>query len=180
MKSKPGYVALLRGINVGGHHKVPMQDLRRELGKINLNNTVTLLNSGNVLFDSDEDDLENKISTHLEEAFGFQIPTLVWESEMIRALLEDNPFTDIKVTKDIRLYVSFLKEEVDTGLTLPWKSPDASHQIIGKRGKTVFSVVDVSLALTPKAMNTLEKFYGKDITTRNWNTIERIGKVFSA
>lgn len=178
MKSNQRYIALLRGINVGGHHKVPMQDLRRELSMINLTNIVTILNSGNVVFDSDEDDLENKISTHLEMVFGFQISTLVRESEVISEMIEDNPFKGIEPAKEIRLYASFLKEEVDSGLTLPRQSPDGSFRIIASKRKTVFSVLDLSRSKTAKAMNTLEKIYGKNITTRNWNTIERIAKTF--
>ena len=176
MESKGKYVAFLRGINVGGHHKVPMADLRAELKKINLKNVITLLNSGNVLFESDEKNLENKISEHLEKTFGFQIPIIIRKSEIILGMLNDNPFKDIKITKDIRLYVSFSQKEVSTELVLPWKSADESYKIIEKTDKTIFSVLDLSISKTPKAMEALEKYYGKGITTRNWNTIKRIGK----
>ena len=47
---KEKYVGFLRGINVGGHHKVPMAELSKELKKLNFENVVTLLNSGNVVF----------------------------------------------------------------------------------------------------------------------------------
>jgi uncharacterized protein (DUF1697 family) len=53
------YVAFLRGINVGGHHKVPMADLRKELGKLDFKNSVTLLNSGNIKFETIPDKLES-------------------------------------------------------------------------------------------------------------------------
>ena len=46
------YVALLRGINVGGHHKVPMAELRKELENLGFTNIVTILNSGNVIFET--------------------------------------------------------------------------------------------------------------------------------
>ena len=174
MRSKGKYVAFLRGINVGGHHKVPMADLKAELKKINLNNIITLLNSGNVLFESDENNLEHKVSEHLEKVFGFPIPIIIRKSEMIVEILNNDPFKDIIISKDIRLYVTFLKNEVLTELTLPWKSLDNSYEIIGKTGKTLFSVLDLSRSKTGNAMDGLEKHYGKEITTRNWNTISRI------
>ena len=83
MKSKKVneiYVAFLRGINVGGHHKVPMADLRKELEKLDFENVETLLNSGNIIFeaiDDNEENLEKKISLHLEKSFGFPVPSIV-------------------------------------------------------------------------------------------------------
>ena len=59
---------------------------------------------------------------------------------------------------------------------LPWKSSDNSYEIIGKSDKTILSVLDLSVAKTPKAMKAFEKFFGTDSTTRNWKTIERIVK----
>ena len=94
MKSKEKYVAFLRGINVGGHHKVPMIDLRAELEKINLKNSITILNSGNVLFESDEKNLENKISEHLEEKFGFHIPVIINEIIMTVTFIPEFVFRE--------------------------------------------------------------------------------------
>ncbi|MGY8913954.1 MAG: DUF1697 domain-containing protein, partial [Flavobacteriales bacterium] len=48
---KDFYIAFLRGINVGGHHKVPMAVLKTEFEKLGFKNIVTLLNSGNILFE---------------------------------------------------------------------------------------------------------------------------------
>lgn len=177
------YIAFLRGINVGGHHKVPMPELRIELEKLGFENTVTILNSGNVIFGAAKDDSENlekTISGQLEKSFGFPIPTMVRSSEMICELLNADPFKDIKVTKDIRLYVSFLRENIETNLKLPWSSADNSYRILSKENKTILSVLDLSISKTIKAMETLEKNFGKDITTRNWNTLERIEKLLNA
>jgi uncharacterized protein (DUF1697 family) len=180
---KEKYVAFLRGINVGGHHKVPMAELRKEMEKLHFENVVTLLNSGNIVFDAAADDidkLEKTISAHLQKSFGFPIPTIVSTAEMMYGLLSKNPFKDIALTKDIRLYVSFLKNDTETDLPLPWTSDDNSYKIIAVSDKTIISVLDVSISQTPKAMAFLEKHFGSDITTRNWNTIQRIGKKLEA
>lgn len=178
-KRKPikKYIAFLRGINVGGHHKVPMLELRKEIEKLKFENIVTLLNSGNIIFDAIADDVENlesKLSEHLEKSFGFPIPVILRSAEMINGFVIDMPFESVLVTKDIRLYVSFLRRDIETDLALPWLSDDKSYNIICKKYKTIFSILDLSLSQTPKAMGVLEKYYGKDITTRNWNTIKRI------
>ncbi len=178
-KSSQRYVALLRGINVGGHHKLPMADLRNELKELGFENVVTLLNSGNVIFDAGINDLkklEKMISERLEKTFGFPVPAMVRKSKTIHQLYIDAPFQDITITKDIRLYLSFLKKNTPSDLELPWTSSDRSFRILDKRDKTILSVLDLSLSKTPKAMEALEKSFGKDITTRNWKTLERIVK----
>lgn len=74
------YIAFLRGINVGGHHKVPMSELKKEFQKLGFENIVTLLNSGNIIFEGSSNNttsLEQQISTHLENVFGFSILTII-------------------------------------------------------------------------------------------------------
>lgn len=163
---------------MGGHHKVPMAELKIELQKLGCENVVTLLNSGNIIFEAPSENvpnLEMRISTHLEKYFGFSIPTIIRTSKNILDLLEALPFNKIELTKDTRFYVSLLRNNNEGDLKLPWKSLDNSYEIISKQDNTVCSVLDISITKTPKAMSAFEKFYGKDVTTRNWKTIERIG-----
>lgn len=173
------YIALLRGINVGGHHKVPMVQLRLEMEKLGYTEVTTLLNSGNVIFEADSEDgaeIQDNISSHISTVFGFHIPTKVIKAERIMKLTAENPFVNEELNKSIRFYVTFLNKDNENSVPLPWQSKDGSVRIIyGKEG-IVCSVLDLSVSNTPKAMGELEKFYGKQITTRNWNTIIRIGK----
>lgn len=182
MSSRQTYIGLLRGINVGGHHKVPMADLRREMKDLEFKNVKTVLNSGNMIFDGDSDQeavLEEKIATHLQQVFGFGIPVLVQPAEEILALINADPFDDVELTEDIRLYTTFLKEVPEDKLTLPWISEDESFRIIDIREKIICSVLDLSATKTPKGMNSLEQLFGKNITTRNWNTANRIADKLS-
>jgi len=179
MKTKEKYVAFLRGINVGGHHKVPMAQLKEELQNLGLENTQTLLNSGNVIFEATREstsNLEKKITLHLEKAFGFSIPTLIRKASTIQKLLAMQPFREITRTKDIRCYVSLLRKTPDVILEYPWESSDSSYKILEIKDNIIISVLNLSVSKSPKAMESLEKYFGKDITTRNWKTIERIGK----
>jgi len=176
---KAKYIALLRGINVGGHHKVPMAELRAEFEKLGFKNLSTILNSGNIIFEAkteSTDVIENTISRHLENHFHFPIPTIVRTSETIYDLLLSQPFEKVNLNKEIRLYISFLKSDTKPDLKLPWTSEDGSFKIISKRDKNILSILDLSVSQTPKAMEALEKHFGKDITTRNWNTMEKIVK----
>ncbi len=171
------YIALLRGINVGGHHKVPMITLKEELKKIGFNNILTLLNSGNVIFESENtviQEIEEMISTHLEQFFGFKIPVLVRKGSDIVNLVKQQPFSEINITKDTRLYITFLKENNTKSIVTPWASEDQSFQIVGLENNMVYSVLDLSKTKTPKGMEVLEKLFSKEITTRNWNTVVKL------
>ncbi len=174
MVTKKTYVAFLRGINVGGNHKVPMGELRHALEELDFSNVLTILNSGNILFDANNKVSENKISEHLLKVFGFPIPVMIWEYALIAELLQKNPFHNREASKDTRWYVSFLKKNVSNPVPLPWSTDDKSFEIISKKGKAIFSVLDLSKTSTLKGMDNLEVFYGKEMTTRNWNTIVRI------
>jgi len=138
---------------------------------------ITLLNSGNVIFQTkttDTEQLETTISEVLERTFGFLIPTHVRPTSMLMELLASDPFKDINITKNIRCYISFLRNPTTSKAEIPWTSEDLSFKILQVHQKIIVSVLDLSITDTPKAMGALEKMYGKDITTRNWNTLKRI------
>jgi uncharacterized protein (DUF1697 family) len=171
------FVALLRGINVGGKHKVPMAQLRQVLEEMGFTGIKTLLNSGNVIFEAPKNDPEEIISMQLQKSFGFPIPVLVRKAEEIRRIVQSDPFKDIRITQDIRLYITFIKSIPQELLSFPWTSPDGSFHLLGMEDKTVSSILDLSVVKTPDAMAYLEKIFGKNITTRNWNTVIKINSM---
>lgn len=92
----PAYVALLRGINVGGHNILPMQKLRDLLTGIACTNVATYVQSGNAVFQhaAGPARLAGDIATTIEAEFGFQPAVLVLESETFRAIAAGNPYAD--------------------------------------------------------------------------------------
>ena len=99
------YVAFLRGINVGGHKKIKMADLRRGFGSWGFTDVKTLLASGNVAFSAEEtqcDALADSIETGIESTFGFEVGVIVRTIASIRDLVSANPFRDIDVTPRTR------------------------------------------------------------------------------
>src|SRR5690554_3905423 len=168
-------IALLRGINIGGHHKVPMAALRKEMENLGFSKVSTLLNSGNVIFETPEATaLEIKIEAHLNKIFGFSVPVLLRSFEEILGVVKSNPFEAIEVNENTKLYVTFLKNKPKNKLNLPYISKNESFKIIAVGNKMVFSVLDFSKGKTVSGMNNLEQLFGKEITTRNWNTIIKL------
>ncbi|MFK7970524.1 MAG: DUF1697 domain-containing protein [Bacteroidia bacterium] len=175
------FVAFLRGINVGGHHKVPMADLRKEMESLGFQQVTTILNTGNIIFDAadaNEKQLEQKLANHLAGVFGFPIPVMIRSAQAVHDLWESEPFKDIEVTKEIRLYASLLAESPQVDISIPWSNENQSYKILDIKANIILSVLDLAVTKTPKGMEALEKLFGKNITTRNWNTIKRvIGKL---
>ncbi len=172
------YVALLRGINVGGNKKVPMAVLKKALEKEGYENVKTLLASGNVLLDGGEKDaatLRKNLEPLLEKTFDFTIPVIVRTAKELEALAKKNPFKGVKVDDDTRLYVTFLGASKPKGtIKIPYASPDGTFRILLAAKTEVVSVLQLDGTRTVDAMLVLEKEYGKDVTTRNWNTVMKL------
>jgi len=92
-----GYVALLRGINVGGHRKVPMADLRALAEGLGLDGVRTYVASGNLVFSSEsgeESALEAQLESAISDRFGFGVDVIVRGAEHWAALAAGNPFPE--------------------------------------------------------------------------------------
>lgn len=85
------YVALLRGVNVGGNHRVPKAEFQKVLEDLGFRDVVIYINSGNAVFTSEHASKSSEVQAALEKHFGFTIPTLVLSGEKIRAIAEVIP-----------------------------------------------------------------------------------------
>jgi len=147
------YVAFIRGVgpenpNMHGHK------LKEFFEVLGFKNVSTLLSSGNVLFESDQEDkkaLEDLIEDQLPKILGFSKTTIVRTYEQLKNMFTANPFKGVQDVPTSRLNVTFLKN-----------------------GKEVFSSIDTVHIGTVKIMAALEKKHGKEITTRTWKTVAKI------
>ena len=91
------YIALLRGINVGGHKKLKMTDLKLLFEDLGFENVTTYIQSGNVVFSAkDGENLEAKISKEIEKRFGWEVSVLVKTAHELTKILKDCPFDKAK------------------------------------------------------------------------------------
>ncbi|RSK41916.1 DUF1697 domain-containing protein [Mangrovimonas spongiae] len=93
------YIALLRGINVAGQKKIPMAELRELLTKSGFKNVQTYIQSGNVIFESNEENtqqLEGEIHNSIKAHFGFEVPVLVKTPTQLQQIFKDCPFPETK------------------------------------------------------------------------------------
>jgi uncharacterized protein (DUF1697 family) len=178
------YAAFLRGINVGGKSQMKMEELRAVLTSLGFRDVATLLNSGNVVFTADEakaSTLARTIEAALEERFGRKTGVIVRTEREIEALIAADVFSGITVTPNTRLYVTLLGDEGEKGgkapLTLPYASPEGDLRVLRATDGTICSVVTLSPQRgTLDLMKVMEDAYGKNVTTRNWNTMVKVGQ----
>ena len=161
------YVAFLRGINVGGKNLLAMSDLKKAFEDLGFKNVTTLLASGNVLFQAaNAKDLRTKIEKKLKTITGKDINVLLRTRDDLTAL--GDPFKGIKVTPETRLYVTFLSEKPKGNV----RDAPPAFRIVKKTNTEICSVLTLGKeGRTVDLMATLEKDLGKNITTRNWNTV---------
>jgi uncharacterized protein (DUF1697 family) len=172
------YAAFLRGINVGGHKKISMEALRNAFAACGFKNIKTVLASGNVVFESPSNDfraLKQSIEAKIKKTFAMDVRVILRSLEELQSLADANPFAKIKITPQTRLYVTFLSEKPTSKLKIPYESPERDFKIL----RATHSEVCSMLTLSPKrgtvdVMDILEKEFGENITTRNWNTVLRV------
>lgn len=107
------YIALLRGINVGGHKKVPMAELRDLLTNAGFQNVQTYIQSGNVIFQSSKNasELETEIQKLIHSHFGFEVSVIVKNNNELQAIFETCPFSEEKKEDSYFILLSDIPNE---------------------------------------------------------------------
>ena len=172
------YIALLRGINVGGH-TVKMERLRALLTDLGLANVRTYIQSGNVFFESDRTDsdaLAQEIATHLAAQLGYAVPTMLRSVEEVEQHLARNPFAQIGSTPDNRFCIVFTDTPIPADLALPAVSPKGDMEIVGMDGRDAFVVWHLIGGRPPasSAETWLARTLGGRTTTRFFHTTAKI------
>jgi uncharacterized protein (DUF1697 family) len=170
------YVALLSGINVGGH-SVKMDVLRGLFAELGFARVRSYIQTGNVFFESDEADtqaLRTKIERHLSDALGFGATTCLRTVDELEHLLALDPFKGIPVTPDTRLAVTFLAEPVTARLPVPFLTPDGAFELIGMTPTELFVVWHLQDGRPGNSYSLLENKFAVPGTTRFWHTTAKI------
>ncbi len=168
------YAVFLRGINVGGNKKIPMADLKGMLSEMGFTNVRTVLNSGNVFVTGQGEELsklELRIERQIADTFGFPVPVIVRPAERLIKLLAEAPFGNATPDKKIKWLVTLRK---DPGEKLGLTADIEGLELVYEAEDLICSRIDLSRAGTLDAMKLLETRYGKEITTRTWQTLEKL------
>lgn len=166
------YIAFLRGINVGGHKKLKMADLKLMMEGLGFRDVITYIQSGNVIFSSeDANGLSEIISKEIEKKFGWQVPVLVKTADAIAQILKDCPFEE---TKKAEAYFMLLASQPETKLM------EAVHEISYPNEEFVLTTecayIFYSKGHGNEKLNNnfFEKKLKVSATTRNYRTLAKL------
>jgi uncharacterized protein (DUF1697 family) len=171
------YVALLRGINVGGRHSLPMADLSAEFTKLGCENVRTYIQSGNVVFgfSGSTKDLASKISTAIETGFGFKPTVLILSGKVFSAIVAANPFAGKRVDPK-HLHVNFLSAPATRPKTDRMQDMQAATERFELTDTAFYLLAPDGIGRSKLAAN-VESCLGVAATGRNWRTVGKIGEM---
>ncbi|MFA9378334.1 MAG: DUF1697 domain-containing protein [Lachnotalea sp.] len=175
------YVALFRGINVGGKNIVKMNDLTQLLLDLGLNKVKTYIQSGNAVFESilDEECLQEEIQTGFTKRFGFQSNVMIRSVDEISTLIDQLPFSveEIAVAEAadpqvVHLYVYFLDHlPEETQINAICKEYDGAD-ILRTGQREVYLLCHQSVRNSKLATRFVKVF--SSTTARNWKTVNKL------
>ncbi len=167
-------VALFRGINVGGNHQVKMVDLKALHESLGLREVVTFIQSGNVVFQSDDADvadLQRQIAERFEQRFGFRSEVMARTAAEFEAMIAANPFRDQPEKAAQWVVVMFLAERPDASAQEALRAAYAGPEEVYILGKEVYLYYPEGIGRSKLSGSYLEKKLKTLGTARNWNTI---------
>jgi uncharacterized protein (DUF1697 family) len=168
------YIALLRGINVGGHKKIPMAELIELLSNAGFENVQSYIQSGNVILESSEEQIntiEEQIKTSILNYFGFEVSVLVKTRKDLKRIFDTCPFSKEKKKKS---YFTILHNRPNDELV-----KIASKKVY--EGEEYLIINDCIYYFCEKGygqakfnMNLFERKLKTASTSRNYNTIVKL------
>lgn len=173
------YLALLRGINVGGHKMVAMADLRDLLTNLGFGGVRSLLQSGNLVFSSERRRSAAALERVLEEAAATRLRVqsdfLVRSAEEWKTVVASNPFREEAKSDPSHLLVVFLKEAPRARNVAALRAAIAGRERVRVKGREAYCVYPDGVGRSRLTHAIIEKQLGTRATGRNWNTVLKLG-----
>ncbi|MCN9244277.1 DUF1697 domain-containing protein [Streptomyces sp. RY43-2] len=175
------YAALLRGINVGGHRKLPMERLRALLTGLGHTGVTTYLQSGNTVFTAghgDEESLALEVSGAIEEQLGFAVDVLVRDHAYLTAVRDACPFPADEL-EGRQLHVTYFSASVDTER---YAEIDPAAYLpedfrLGERALYLYAPDGLGRSKLAEQLARPRRNKGLIATTRNWNTVVKLAEL---
>ncbi|MGA9287255.1 MAG: DUF1697 domain-containing protein [Anaerobacillus sp.] len=177
------YIGLLRGINVGGKNKIKMAELRDALENESFKNVKTYIQSGNVVFESDQEEnvLCKEMETAIKEHFGLTVPVILRTAEEWQSIRENCPFHAEQISKakasavGESLYVAILskplsKEEGEKVIDVASDKEECEMN-----GREIYLLFHDSIR-NSRLANKVASF-DSHVTVRNWKTINKLSEM---
>jgi len=172
------YVALLRGINVGGHKPVAMADLRDLLTQLGLADARSLLQSGNLVFGANgrtAAQLERLLEAEAEKRLGLQTDFFIRTAKEWKGVVGHNPFRKEATRDPGHLVVMFLKDAPSASAVKALQGTITGPEVVRAGGKHLYIVYPDGIGRSRLTNALIDRKAGTRGTGRNWNTVLKLG-----
>jgi uncharacterized protein (DUF1697 family) len=170
-------ICMLRGINLGAHNRIKMDDLKKLCTSLKLSDPQTYVQSGNVIFKTDERNLEKlrkNLETAIHKKFGFQTDAILRSTNDLRVVVAQNPFAKRKDIHPGKLLVTFFSGDPGEPARKQARAIKCDPEELFIEGREAYIYFPngagrskLNWALIPKTL----KVQG---TARNWNSVTKL------
>ena len=171
------YIALIRGINVGGNKKIKMADLRQHCTSMGWSDVATYIQSGNLVFRHQEAEPKSiacELMGKIEEAFGFKAWVTVYSLTYWNQAIAAFPFADIEDLNPSRTLLVFYEEKLTDDQQAVMQSIDLKNDRYVIIEKVAYLYCTDGISNSPLADATLQKKIKVENTSRNWRTVLKL------
>ncbi len=173
----PVFISMLRGVNVGGHNRIKMDALRALYESLDLRDPQTYVQSGNVIFKTDERDLAllaRRIENGIERSFGFRPAVIVRTASDLRRVISTNPFAARSGIDPRKLLITFLASNPAPGARDKVLNIKADPDELWIEGREVYTYFPNGMARPKVPWLLIEKTLKTSGTGRNWNSVMKL------
>jgi uncharacterized protein (DUF1697 family) len=170
-------ISMLRGVNLGPHKRVKMDALRALYESLKLSDAQTYVQSGNVIFRSDEKDLvrlAKRVENAIEKEFGFQSDVILRTTAEMRKVVERNPFAKRRGIEPNKFLVTFLASHPTAEALKAVRAIETHPEELHVEGREVYIYYPNGLARPKIPWTRVAKALKTSGTGRNWNSVVNI------
>jgi uncharacterized protein (DUF1697 family) len=175
-------VALLRAINLGEGTRLQMSEFRELLKRLGFENPRTVLQTGNAVFETTEDgarEVARRIETALRAKQGLETRVLLRSGEEWRSILHANPFPQEAIADPAHLVVAVLQDEPSAAAWTALRASIVGREKLSSRGREAFLYYPDGIGHSRLTQGLIDTKLGTFGTSRNWNTVQKIGEACS-
>lgn len=175
-------VALLRGINVGGRHRVPMADLRALAEELGFSAPRTCIQSGNLVFEATvgAPSAAASLETALAERFGFDVPTVAMDASALAKARRACPFAEAALDRPSQVHAGFAPRAFPRSIAAGIEERGAAGEVARVAGGALWIDFPGGVGRSKITPALLDRLAGAPVTMRNAKTLDRVLQLVSA
>jgi uncharacterized protein (DUF1697 family) len=176
----PIYVSMLRGINVGGHKRIKMDQLRQSFEALGFEQVKTYIQSGNVVFKTGKTSpaaLSNKIEERFLKDFGFPASVISRTADEMSKAIKNNPFLKRRGIDPEKLHVMFLSAVPGPAALEKLADLTAAPDQSLRSGQEIYFYLPNGVSQSVLMKNPVDRILAVVTTTRNWKTVNSLNQM---